>query len=152
MTDNISLELSLSFKKQLEGNLLPIFENLLPISSMDNYVKAHLSHTRDKVYTPVRTAIAMIFTGVQEDKSLQNTVNIFNAKYEIECKILQEKERALIYQSQQASLQQGKKIGRPRIYKSKIPKSKTVELSDSTVSYTKARKRLPLEFLQLILE
>ena len=67
MTDNTSLELSLAFKEQLEQNLLPAFESLLPIEAMDKYVKKELSHTRDKVYPPVRTAFSMIFTGIQED-------------------------------------------------------------------------------------
>ena len=152
MTANTSLELSLSFKKQLESNLLPAFENLLPSEAMSQYVKENLSHTRDKVYTPVRTALLMIFTGVQEDKSLQNSVNIFNEKYESECRILRQKEFELLLQSKEEALKQGKKNGRPRAYKSKIPKSKSRELSDSTVAYTNARKRLPIEFLQTIFE
>jgi len=150
MTDNTSLELSLAFKKQLEQNLLPAFENLLPIEAMDRYVKENLPHTRDKVYPPVRTAFSMIFTGVQEDKSLQNTVNIFNEKYESECEILRQKELKSLLQSKEEDSKRGKKSGRPRKYKSKIPKSKSRELSDSTVAYTNARKRLPIELLQLI--
>jgi len=150
MTDNTSLELSLTFKKQLEHNLLPVFEDLLPMESIDNYVKDNLSHTRDTVYSPVRTAFSMIFTGVQEDKSLQNTVNIFNAKYEMECKILRHKELELLIQSKEEDSKQGKKSGRPKAYKSKISKSKSRELSDSTVAYTNARKRLPIGLLQLI--
>jgi len=152
MTDNTSLELSLSFKKQLETNLLPAFEELLPNESIDNYVREHLSHTRDKVYTPVRTAFSMIFTGVQEDKSLQNTVNIFNEKYALECKILKQKEDELLLQYREKDLKEGKKSGRPRTYQSKIPKSKSRELSDSTVAYTNARQRLPAGLLQTIFE
>jgi len=152
MTDNTSLELSLAFKKQLEVNLLPAFEGLLPHKAIDQYVAAHLSHTRDKVYTPVRTAFSMIFTGVQEDKSLQNTVNVFNAKYESECRILQQKELELILQTKEDDSKKKKRSGRPRVYKSKIPKSKTNELSDSTVAYTNARKRLPIGLLEVIFE
>jgi hypothetical protein len=50
MTDNTSLSLSLAFKRQLAINLLPAFENLLPMEAIDRYVKDNLSHTRDKVY------------------------------------------------------------------------------------------------------
>jgi hypothetical protein len=152
MTDNLSLELSLSFKRQLAKNLLPAFENLLPDEAINNYVKYNLSHTRDKVYTPQRTAFSMIFTGVQEDKSLQNTVNIFNDKYEFECKILKEKEQVLLLQSKSSNFGNDNKVGRPREFKSKIPKSKSKLLSDSTVAYTNARKRLPQGLLQLIFE
>jgi hypothetical protein len=125
---------------------------MLPAESIDKYVKEKLSRTRDKVYTPERTAFSMIFTGVQEDKSLQNTVNIFNAKYESECKILKQQETELLQQSKFEDSQKEKKSGRPREYKSKIPKSKSRELSDSTVAYTNARKRLPIELLDLIIE
>jgi hypothetical protein len=152
MTDNTSLALSLAFKKQMSSNLLPAFESLLPMTVIDKYVKEKLPNTRDKVYTPSRTAFSMIFTGVQEDKSLQNTVNIFNAKYESECKILQEKEKEFLIQKKEEDSKKEKKKGRPRKYKSKIPKSKSKELSDSTVAYTNARQRLPKELLQVIFE
>jgi hypothetical protein len=152
VTDNISLELSLAFKKQLESNLLPAFENLLPVETINKYVNDNLSHTRDKVYTPVRTAFSMIFTGVQEDKSLQNTVNIFNAKYETECNILKQNETELLMLTKAEDSKAEKKSGRPRKYKSKIPKSKSRELSDSTVAYNNARQRLPEELLHLIFD
>ena len=152
MTDNTSLKLSLAFNKQLQANLLPAFETMLPTEAIENYVKENLSHTRDKVYTPARTAFSMIFTGVQEDKSLQNTVNIFNEKYAVECKILKQNEDELLLQSREKDLKEVKKSGRPRTYKSKIPKSKSRELSDNTVAYTNARQRLPVELLQTIFE
>ena len=152
MTDNTSLELSLAFKNQMSGNLLPAFENLLPHQAIEHYVSDKLSHTRDKVYTPARTAFSMIFTGVQEDKSLQNTVNIFNEKYETECKILQQREMELLQRIREDDAQKKKAKGRPREYKSKIPSSKCKELSCRTVAYTNARQRLPKELLQLIFE
>jgi hypothetical protein len=125
---------------------------LLPTEAIDLYVKDNLSHTRDKVYTPARTAFAMIFTGVQEDKSLQNTVNVFNEKYGLECKLLKQRESELLTLSKEEDSKKEKKSGRPRRYKSKIPKSKSRVLSDRTVAYTKARQRLPLELLHLIFE
>jgi hypothetical protein len=150
MTDNHSLSLSLAFKRQLASNLFPTFEKLLPTEAIEQYVKDKLPHTRDKVYTPSRTALSMIFTGVQEDKSLQNTVNIFNAKYESECKILQQRESALLLASKESASKNKKKRGRPQQFCSKLPKSKTTPLSDRTVAYTKARQRLPTEFLRFI--
>jgi len=152
MTDNTSLALSLAFKQQLASNLLPAFEMLLPNEAIDNYVQEQLPKTRDKVYTPERTAFSMIFTGVQEDKSLQNTVNIFNEKYASECKVLKQKELELLLQYKEEDSKKIKKNGRPRAYKSKIPKSKSRELSESTVAYANARKRLPIRILQLIFE
>jgi len=152
MTDNTSLSLSLAFNKQLSINLLPVFENLMPTQSIEKYVNDNLSKTRDKVYTPIRTAFSMIFTGVQEDKSLQNTVNIFNEKYEFECKKLEQIESALLLQTKEADSKKVKKSGRPRKYKLKLPKSKNRELSSSTVAYTNARKRLPIDLLALIFE
>ena len=152
MTDNPSLALSIAFKRQLSSNLLPTFEEMLPFSDIEEYVKQHLPNTRDKVYTPSRTAFSMIFTGVQEDKSLQNTVNIFNEKYENECKILAERESELLLKLKEESSKQEKKKGRPRKYKSKIPKSKNRILSDSTVAYSKARSRLPNDLLRFIFD
>jgi hypothetical protein len=150
MTDNLSLELSVAFKSQLASNLLPAFENLLPYSAIDEYVRDKLSNTRDKVYTPARAAFCMIFSGVQEDKSLQNTVNIFNQKYELECETLKEREAEFLFQSKEEDSKIVKKRGAPKKYLSKRPRSKSKELSDSTVAYSNARKRLPLELLQLI--
>ena len=77
---------------------------------------------------------------------------IFNEKYATECKILKQKEDELLLQLRKKDLKKGKKSGRPRTYKSKIPKSKSRELSDSTVAYTNARQRLPVEFLKTIFE
>jgi hypothetical protein len=152
MTDNRSLELSLAFKKQMASNLLPVFEDLLPTVAIEEYVKTSLPHTRDKVYTPYQTALAMIFTGVQEDKTLQNTVNIFNEKYELECKILKQRESELLLASKAEATGKERKRGRPRQYKSKIPKSKSRELSDRTVAYARARKRLDKKLLRFIFE
>jgi len=152
MTDNTSLELSIAFKRQLSSNLLPAFEDMLPTEAIEAYVKDHLSHTRDKVYTPIRTLLSMIFTGVQEDKSLQNTVNVFNEKYESECKILQLRESELLLHVKAEDTKKEKRSGRPRKYLSKIAKSKSRVLSDSTVAYTKARKRLPADLLHLTFE
>jgi len=45
-----------------------------------------------------------------------------------------------------------KKSGRPRAYKSKIPSSKTRELSNSTVAYNNALKCLLEELLRLIFD
>jgi len=152
MTDNTSLALSIAFNKHLSSNLLPAFENMMPTQAIEKYVTEHLSHTRDKVYTPSRTAFSMILTGIQEDKSLQNTVNIFNMKYEMECDLLKQRETELLLQTLAEDSKRKKKIGRPKEYKSKIPKSKRKELSNSTVAYNNARKRLPLELLHLIFE
>jgi hypothetical protein len=152
MTDNQSLALSFAFKRQMASNLLPTFESLLPTDAIEEYVKTNLPHTRDKVYTPFQTALAMIFTGVQEDKTLQNTVNIFNEKYELECGILKQRELELLLASKADASKNEKKRGRPRKYRSKIPKSKRKELSNRTVAYAKARKRLPKDLLRFIFE
>jgi len=71
----------------------------------------------------------MIFTGIQEDKSLQNTVKIFNEKYESECKKLEQRETELLMQIKEEDTKGKKKSGRPRKYKLKIPKSKRRELA-----------------------
>uniref|UniRef100_UPI000AD262F5 IS4 family transposase n=1 Tax=Candidatus Symbiothrix dinenymphae TaxID=467085 RepID=UPI000AD262F5 len=42
--------------------------------------------------------------------------------------------------------------GRPKLYKSKLPKSKTQELSNSTVAYSNARGRLPYELVKLVFD
>jgi hypothetical protein len=109
-----------------------------------------MPNIRDKVYTPSRTLFAMVFTGVQEDKSLQHTVNVFNEKYKEECKLLQDQEVAYLSEAKAKRGVKQKKTGRPRNYKSTIPISKRKSLSDSTVSYSNARKRLPRELLKKV--
>jgi hypothetical protein len=148
MTDNVSLCLSTAFRERLNNNLLPAFAELMPTGMIEAYVKTHMPHTRDKVYTPSRTLFAMVFTGVQKDKSLQHTVNVFNEKYEEECKELQAKEARHLARAKKEDGLNLKKLGRPRLHKSRIAKSKTKALSDSTVAYSNARKRLPLELLK----
>ncbi|MDR0683310.1 MAG: hypothetical protein LBG15_15940 [Dysgonamonadaceae bacterium] len=48
----MSLALSVAFKELLNSNLLPAFEELMPMAVIEEYVKTYMSHIRNKVYTP----------------------------------------------------------------------------------------------------
>jgi hypothetical protein len=148
MTSNHSLSLSLLFKEQLSQNLLPAFEEDFPKEIVSAYVEKHLKgKTRDKVYTVSNTLATMILTATQEDKSLQQSVNLFKYHYEKQCANLIEQERNDLEEAAALSSQSPRSTGRPRLYKSKIPKSKTQALSSSPVAYCNARARLPIELV-----
>jgi hypothetical protein len=46
----------------------------------------------------------------------------------------------------------GVKRGCPKLYKSKTQKSKTKQLSNSTVAYNNTRKRLPIELIDEVFQ
>jgi hypothetical protein len=119
----------------------------MPTAFIEEYEEKRKSKIRDKVYTLSRTIFAMIFTCVQEGKSLQNTVNVFNENYEEECKLLQAQEAACLSEAKNTLKQ---KADRLSVYKSKLPLSKTKSLSNSTAAYANARKRLPKALLKEI--
>ncbi len=152
MTSNPSLSLSLLFKSALQGNLLSAFKEDFPDEAVSSYVHTRLQNkTRDKVFTPENTLFTMLLSSTQEDKSLQQSVNLFKQIYEEQGEKLRQEELVLLEKEKQADqLRAAPRAGRPKKYESKLPKSKTHKLSDSTVAYSNARKRLPPGLVELV--
>jgi hypothetical protein len=92
----------------------------------------------------------MLQTAVQEDKSLQSSVNLFKYYYERQSALIQLKEAELLEKERQLDSLKAKKAGRPKQYKSKLRKSITGEVKSQTVAYNNARQRLPQELVDLV--
>jgi hypothetical protein len=158
MTHNSSLELSLLFREQLHQDLFPVIAHDFPQETISSYMeekykeKSARQKPRDKVYTVSSTLFTMLLTSVQEDKSMQQSVNLFRQVYAVQSYRLREEEAKKIEEEQARDKLSGSRSGRPKLYKSKLPKSKTNVLSSSPVAYSNARGRLPLDLVQLVFE
>ncbi|KAA6314893.1 hypothetical protein EZS27_034563 [termite gut metagenome] len=66
MPSHRSLALSLSFKQQLELNLLSAFTEDFPAESVSSYIEKNLrGKTREKVYTTSNTLLTMLLTATR---------------------------------------------------------------------------------------
>lgn len=148
MTPNRSLAISLQLKELMRKDLLHNIDEDFPYDLIANHQSAESTKLkRDRMYNEENTLLTMLATAIGEDKSLKQSVNIFKEVFEMKGKEIKEKE-ALQLQSEQAeenlSIASGasKKRGRRRLYASRLPKSKELEVSDNTAAYAKARARL----------
>jgi hypothetical protein len=140
MTPNPSLQLSLEFKKLIRQDMLQQISSEFPFFLVEASSRA--AGGRDRVYNPENTLLTMLITAFGEDKSLQQSVSIFKQVFESRCLNMAEKEVHLIEQLRKDSLSAVQQAGRPRLFKSKMPKSKSNSVSANTAAYTKARQRL----------
>jgi hypothetical protein len=153
MTRNTSLQLSETFRERLSSNLLAPLNEIYPHHIVAGYIQTHPElKTRNKVYTLDNTLFTMTFTATQEDKSLQSSVNLFTQKYETESEAIQKQEQELLEAEKQSDSEQSVHYGRPKLYKSKLPKSLKNRLSSSTAGYTNARQRVPLELIKQVFD
>lgn len=148
MTPNCSLALSLQVQNLLRTDLLQHLSTDFPFE----LIAAHKANSkvvkRDRVYNDENTLLTMLTTAVQEDKSLQQSVNLFAQVFENRSTQLQQLEADHLARQKQADQHSQKKTGRPRLYQSKLPRSKLQQVSTNTAAYTKARQRLALELVK----
>jgi hypothetical protein len=156
MTHNPSLESSILFKEQMQLNLLPAFKAFFPMEEIKSFMVNKYEKTdirkrpRDKVYTVENTLFAWTLSATQEDKSLQQTVNLFKQVYEKQSQSLQAEELKQLEAEKETDKKTERRMGRPKLYKSKMLKSITNELSSSPVAYCNARARLPMELVESV--
>lgn len=140
MKENRSMQLSIAIKELMDQDLSGIFYEYYPFDILDKYKN---NNERDRVYNQSNTMLTMIITMLHTDKSLQNSVNIYN--------MIHNKNRARITEIE-GSYEQSKKKeekrerGRPVKHILKVQKSKKEEISMNTSAYTQARQRLNIEF------
>jgi len=82
MTANESLILSTQIKDLLQTDLLHVFYDDVPIELIDKQARDLNTDSRDRVFTPCNVILTMLLTSTQEDKSLQNGLNIFKSVFE----------------------------------------------------------------------
>jgi len=156
MTINRSLALSSQIKNLMRTDLLHQLSVDFPFSLISGHIADKDGIVRrDRVFNPENTLLTMLVSAIQEDKSLKQSVNIFKSIFELRGKELKEKESRSLKDSiaqNQRSAEEEKIVnrGRPKLFKSKLPKSKTRELSGNTAAYSKARERLDVELVNKI--
>ena len=141
MTPNQSLQLTYKFQEFMAKTNVEVLYKYLPLNLIKEHSKEH--NQRERLFTSESTVILMLLTAAQGDKSLHNSVNLFNAlhntrKHELE-KI---KEEEISKQPEQ----RGK--GRPKKVFVKAPKSQQQAISLNTSAYSQARTRLPVKITE----
>lgn len=150
MTPNKSLLKSQQLREFLRINFLKGFYNLFPFEVIENYNK---EGNRDRVYSIENTIMAMVYSSTLEDKTLENSVDVFKHIHEEQKERIIKSETELLEQERENDLKSLEvKRGPKKKYKLKIPKSKISEISNNTAAYSKARKRVSLELMQNIFQ
>lgn len=150
MTLNYSLQLSEQIKEMMRSDLSGQFKTYLPIELIANYQSD--TNRRDRVYNNETTLLTMIISATQEDKSLQNSVNIYSEIHKRNIPEIQRRIEESINKEREKDKALGKRRGKPKTYKPRIAKSKLQTISTNTGSYTTARKRLDIEMVKMVYE
>jgi hypothetical protein len=154
MTPNHSLDLSLQLQNLIRTDLLQQISMEFPFELIESNQNSHREgpKKRDRVFNDGNTLLTMLATAVNEDKSLKQSVNIFKEIFESRGEHIVKKEREELENKRQTDIAIDKKMGRPKLYQSQLPKSKTQPVSDNTAAYTKARGRLEYSLVQQVFD
>ncbi len=145
---NRSLAISSKIQDFKTSNIVGLLSQEFPGHILDdNYhrkVKA-----RSRVFTASNTLLTMVLTAVQEDKSLKNSVDLYYIIHQHAREHIIKELEEQVEQEKEHYERSGKaKVGRPKKFAVKLPKSQANEVSLNTAAYSKARKRLPLQLPQ----
>jgi len=147
MKENYSLFLTKKIAQEIQKDLSGIFYSFFPF---DKLASKKPKNVRDRVFSPENTILTMILTMIQEDKTLQNSVNIYSLIHKKNQKRIAEMQER--FEQEKELGKKEKKAGRPRTGIGRIAKSKTQEISKDTSAYSQARIRLPEESLRTVFE
>ena len=150
MTANESMKLSLQFKELVRTDLSHVFQEQIPVGVIDEWVSAEMPQSRECIFTPTNVISTMLLSAVQEDKSLQQGLNLFKLVFESRSRELQQTEEAILEEEKLSNNKTAIKAGRPKKYKSKLPKSYQQPISTNTAGYSIARKRLDKRLFELV--
>ena len=152
MTTNESLHLSLQVNDLLKSDLSHVFHEDIPFELIEKQASELMPDSRDRVFTPCNVVLTMLLSATKEDKSMQEGLNMFKLVFENDCqKVFQEEARQLEQEKIKDNLGI-RGVGRPKKYKSSLPKSHQKPLSDSTAGYSTARKKLDTNIVQTVFE
>ena len=145
MTPNQSLYKSNQLRGYLRADYLKGLYRVFPYEVLERH---NLSGTRDRMYNNENTILTMIYSSTQEDKTLQNAVNIFSRVYENQSnRIIRDAESAIESEKKEDLKNNKVRRGPKKKYKLKILKSKISEVSSNTSAYSKARTRVDFKLL-----
>lgn len=147
MTPNRSLELSVRIRDTMRSDILQFIEPVFPVDAVRAFDSTGDTNRRDRVYNRENTLLTMVVTALQEDRSLQNSVDIFQEIFHRNRETILQNEaaaaREAIIEEQNAVAGGKRRRGRPCTKaKSSIPISKIKEISSNTAAFSKARNRL----------
>lgn len=148
MTPNRSLALSLQFEQFMRHDMLKHFSEIFPYDIIQRRRVQGGLKSRDRVYTEENTLLSMLLSGFQEDKSLQNSVNLFQEVFHDQCERIRQQEMRQIALERKQDEHLGSRPGRPKLYKPRLPLSKTRDISSNTAAYSKARGRLDVRLME----
>jgi len=154
MKNNRSLAISNEFNQMKMSDFLGTLEKVFPhemLKHKDAELRAEdLKQTRQRVFTPIDTLLTMVMMSLQDDKSLQNSVDVFYTLHQRQ----KEQRIALLKSSYETDKQNeksvGKKRGRPRSYSFRLPLSLEKDISMNTAAYSKARGRVSMELVETL--
>jgi hypothetical protein len=106
--------------------------------------------TRDRVFSSENTLMTMVISAIQEDKSLQASVDIFQEVFSRNRDSVLKCEQDRVENLMLDAKKEKPRIGRPRRYRVKLPISKMKEISSNTAAYSKARGRLDLALVDRV--
>ena len=150
MKQNRSLGISSKIQECKMGNIIGILENEFPSAILDNKKEELKNNTvsRDRVFTDNNTLLTMVLTSVQKDKTLKNSVDLFYIIHQKhKNQVSDELEQRVKNQKDEDGKILIKTAGRPKVYKTQLPKSLEKNISLNTAAYSKARERLPNELV-----
>jgi Transposase DDE domain len=145
MTPNRSLELSIRIKDIMRQDILQCIDPIFPFGAVRSYEsKSEIQH-RDRVFNHESTLLTMVITALKEDRSLQNSVRIFqevfhkNREAALQAAIKTQRELKQSVTSSADKSSPNQQISKENI---RIPISKFKDLSSNTAAFSKARKRV----------
>ena len=146
MTLNYSLELTIQIQELLRSELIGVFKEYLPAEKISSYPSK--KERRNRIFTDETTLLTMLISATQEDKSLQNAVNIYAEIHNRSIPLIKQNVAEIIEKDKET----GKKRGKPKTYNRLVAKSKLQDISTNTGSYTTARQRLDIELVKMVYE
>lgn len=152
MTPNQSLNLSMQLQNLIHTDLLQEISNEFPFELVEGKHNETETKKRDRIFNDGNTLLTMLVTAVNEDKSLKNSVSTFKQIFESRGEDILKKEMEELEKERLTDVATDKKMGRPKLYQSQLPKSKTQPISDNTAAYTKARQRLEYTSVQKVFD
>jgi hypothetical protein len=151
MTPNHSLDLSLQLQNLIRTDLLQQISMEFPFELIESNNSKGIKR-RDRIFNEGNTLLTMLVTAVNQDKSLKQSVNIFKEIFESRGEHIALLEKEELESRRLTDITIEKKMGRPKLYQSQLPKSKTQPVSDNTAAYTKARQRLDYSLVQQVFD
>ncbi len=152
MTPNQSLNLSMQLQNLIHTDLLQEISNEFPFELIEGRRNKAGTKKRDRIFNDGNTLLTMLVTAVNEDKSLKKSVSTFKQIFESRGEHILKKEMEELEKERLTDVAIDKKMGRPKLYQSQLPKSKTQPISDNTAAYTKARQRLEYTSVQKVFD